>query len=468
MPIEYLLERRRRHLHRVFSESHIGWCGFLACALGLGGVFLAEGNYSLFPLLLLFFFFSWCVISCGALFVMWRYGSIWGELKSKGVFEEMVPTPSPPASQIDRVARYTLKRVLAIAWGPYLVITGLIMLDDPLPALWFAGALIGGALITIYLVQAWSLWSGLDWYWGILGIPLAAQLLGAICMAPLFVLEHLRMLDGELFFWLSPLCGFVYLAAVRSLAFAALKRGDLLQGALRWSRGQVTSRSLEGNNPVAARLLARFAPRRTKALLVAGLLAVGTLGLGLVGHLLINTSGHFRGFFLPPDLARLEGLRALGGGLLALAALAFWLGYQITSQERRSGNLQLLFLTNLKPAQMLRGWTRWALTGPGLMLLATLPAIVLGAWLFDCPVETLSFLVSGTALLVCAAVMGVASGLGHIRLVVPVVAAGAWTLITLTAWQPPALVFPLLAPIFLLYAYLLFSEVGKTLTPTGC
>lgn len=428
MVATYLLERRRALLNRRAPEN-------LALAASLLGVALVAVSHHTAPLAFLLFTFAFGY----ATWQMWRFSSLWVELRHGQGLEELACTPASLTAMVDEVARYSVLRCLKVVAPPVLTVVGLGLFEDPRLALGALLFFVALGFSLSYTVQAWCSWSGLAWYWSIVGIPLAYDLL---VVAPVgFANVALWWLD--LPGWVPPVMlgmAVFSVAFPRWLALAGLRRRGGLGELLR-SRGRRQATGLLPVNDVTARLSAPYVNGRARAVVAVFLLSTAVVAAEVTRDLLRS-----------PSSAAQEGLFAMLGGVATLFGVAGLLTYFQVHKEHRTGSLDLVLLTRLTPRQLVDGWALWGMLAPLGLLLAVTPAALWGGLGADCLARAALVLATGPILIAVGAYLGVAAARPESWPVfLPVVMGGLFFWAALTEYTPTGIP-PLGLAVFFAYA----------------
>ncbi len=379
MVASYLLERRRTKLEKWLPEilfQSFGGLSVLLVALAflpgkaggvLVGILLGLASFVLVPVQL------------------WHYSSLWLSLRQEAGLEELQMTATSLPQMVDETARFCLGRVTAVVGLPSLGLCLLVGTEGG----WLASVVTALVLVTIclslsYTVQAWSAWSSLAWYWGLLGIPVAFEGLLGVLAVMLHRLEEF----GFLLFLLAMVW------VPRGLALAGLRREGTFRKTLnRFCFLERPVVSLGEGNPVFARNCAKLKSSRAATMALLGVLTSAGVGFALAWEFQ-NTSE--------------IGLLAVLGGVVALFCGAALFGFSETRRERSSGALELVELSALTGPEIVAGLASWSALFPTVLLVTAVPGVVLGGWWAGCLERAVLILMAAPLLIAAGAFLGVA------------------------------------------------------------
>ncbi|MGE0495805.1 MAG: hypothetical protein AB7S38_41755 [Vulcanimicrobiota bacterium] len=381
MVATYLLERRRAILNGKLPEN-------LATVVSILAPLLAMGSEAGEPLLLLLFPFGY------ACWQIWRFSSIWAELRDGGGLEELAGTGVSLARMADETAVYTLGRVIKTGSAPWLILAVYAGAEEWYLPLLLLGGLTAMVLSLSYTVQAWSSWSGLAWYWALFGVPFCFEAL-------VFAVGLLsRMLTGgqTALMLLVGLAGLILLPRALTLKGLTSDRPSLA-AMVRKNEGRRTAvpAGWWTGNPVFRRRLVRFSSRTARTLMLFASLPLALLSLVLADNALTN-----------PYNGADQGLFKLLLGIAVLFFAATFIAYSDVRKERTTGSLDLMQTSALEPRELVDGWAMAAALLPGLVLMTSLPGVVLGSLSTGCANRAALAFVTGLVLLPAGAYFGVA------------------------------------------------------------
>lgn len=455
MAIEVLLNKR---LHSKIPEGAVTVFGVFTALLvlltpdtappaPLGWIFLLLSCYALGA--------AYCALR------IFRYGMVWADLKSAHMLEPLLATPADTRAMVDRVALFTLKRMVVVAGLPALMLTQQLAADEPFAGLLFACFCLAGTLLLSYLVQAWCLRSSYASLWTFLAVPFLAYFLfwlgvvvGVLVMAALAPPFSERRI--------SPLAVFatllVWIQTPRSAALKSLSsdhRGCRVKPMAR-SASKATTPYFPVENPMLGRSLALFRPLWVRRLMVcSGLLCSAGLWLFLMAP-----ADPLFSPMKPRLVGHLFRYDEIFQVLFYLIMLAGVVGYLLATRERKAETLQLLKTSRLAPTEILGGWL-WSAALPSLVMVACLaPALLTRAHAYGQLMGTVRVLTVGAAFCVFAGLLGLAVGLAynhHGRVGLPLALA-----VLATVCPCPMMMVPVLAA-FALSAAGLYRDLAATL-----
>ncbi|MCA9792745.1 MAG: hypothetical protein KC910_13155, partial [Candidatus Eremiobacteraeota bacterium] len=296
---------------------------------------LAIGSESGEPLLLLLFPFAY------ACWQIWRFSSVWADLRDGGGLEELACTGVSFARMADEIAVYTLGRVIKSGAAPWFILAYYASDEAWYVPLLLIGGLAAMVVSLSYTVQAWSSWSGLAWYWAVFGIPLCFE--GLVLVVGFF---SQMLTGGQTAIMLAlALSGIVLIP--RWLTLKGLAGNGLdLAALVRKNQGprQAKPAGWWSGNPVFGRRLLRFSSRLATTLLIGASLALVCLGVLTADQSITN-----------PYNGADQGLFKLLAGIAILFLATAFIAYSDVCKERKTGSLDLIQMSALEPRELVDG-----------------------------------------------------------------------------------------------------------------